>query len=107
LDGKWVLIISPHRPCEYFVGNLDINKVKFTPETHGIIDAGAAYASNISRDDEGRTLLWFGRPKSPPRARGGKGVRSSPCPLPTGAAGFLPERARPASAPWWSKPKSW
>src|SRR5438477_4116596 len=29
LDGKWVLIISPHRPCEYYVGSLDIGKVKF------------------------------------------------------------------------------
>jgi len=23
LDGRWVLIVSPHKPCEYFIGSLD------------------------------------------------------------------------------------
>src|SRR5439155_24598075 len=55
-----VLIISPHRACEYFVGNLDLEKVKFTPETHGILDAGDAYASNISKDAQGHNPVALG-----------------------------------------------
>jgi beta-fructofuranosidase len=89
LDGKWVLIISPHRPSEYYVGSLDIDKVKFTPEVHGILDAGAAYASNISHDDRGRTILWlWGRTNTPP-GRGWNGVMTLPRILSIGADGFL------------------
>jgi beta-fructofuranosidase len=89
LDGKWVLIISPHRPCEYFIGTLDIDKVKFTPETHGILDAGAAYASNISRDDQGRTILWLWGRTNTPQGHGWNGVMTMPRVLSVGADGFL------------------
>jgi beta-fructofuranosidase len=95
LDGKWVLIISPHRPCEYFVGSLDIDKVKFTPETHGILDAGAAYASNISRDDQGRTLLWLWGRTNTPQGRGWNGVMTMPRILSIGADGFLRQEVPP------------
>jgi len=89
LDGKWVLILSPHRPCEYYVGNLDLDNVKFTPETRGILDAGAAYASNISRDDRGRTILWlWGRTNTPP-GHGWNSVMVLPRILSIGPDGFL------------------
>jgi len=89
LGTKWVLIISPHRACEYFVGNLDLEKVKFTPETHGILDAGDAYASNISKDAQGRTILWlWGRTNTPP-GRGWNSVMVMPRILSIGADGFL------------------
>ena len=52
-------LMSPQQPCEYFIGALDLEKRLFTPETHGILDAGTAYASNISVDDRGRTILWL------------------------------------------------
>jgi len=89
LDGKWVLIISPHRPCEYFVGSLDLAKARFTPETHGILDAGDAYASNISHDEQSRTILWlWGRTNTPP-GRGWNGVMVLPRILSVGPDGFL------------------
>ena len=95
LDGKWVLIISPHRPCEYYVGSLDLEKVRFTPETHGILDAGAAYASNISRDDQGRTLLWLWGRTNTPAGRGWNGVLTMPRILSIGADGFLRQEVPP------------
>jgi len=89
LEDKWVLIISPHRACEYFVGSLDLEKLRFTPETHGILDAGDAYASNISTDDQGRTILWlWGRTNTPP-GRGWNGVMVMPRILSLGPDGFL------------------
>jgi len=95
LDDKWVLIISPHRSCEYFVGNLDLQKVKFTPETHGILDPGEAYASDISLDDQSRTILWlWGRTNTPP-GRGWNGVMTMPRILSIGADGFLRQNAPP------------
>jgi beta-fructofuranosidase len=92
LDGKWVLIISPHRSCEYFVGSLDIDRVKFTPETHGVLDAGDAYASNISRDDQGRTILWLWGRTNTPQGRGWNGVMAMPRILSIGSDGFLRQR---------------
>ena len=59
LASKWVLLMSPHKSCEYFVGDLDLARGKFTPETRGVLDAGAAYASNISHDDKNRCILWL------------------------------------------------
>jgi beta-fructofuranosidase len=65
LDGKWVMIVSPNRVCEYWIGNLDIEHMRFEPSAHGILDAGDAYASNISKDDNGHTILWlWGRTNS-------------------------------------------
>ena len=89
LDGRWVLIFSPHRPCEYYVGDLDLQKVKFTPETHGILDAGDAYASNISVDDRGRTILWLWGRTNTPRSRGWNSVMTMPRLLSIGSDGFL------------------
>ena len=88
LDGKWVLIFSPHRPCEYYVGSLDLEKVKFTPATQGILDAGAAYAS-ISRDDQGRTILWLWGGTNTPPGRGWNSVITMPHILSIGPDGFL------------------
>lgn len=66
VDGKWVLIVSPNRQCEYWVGDLDTPRDRFTPDAHGTLDAGNAYASNISVDDKRRTILWmWGRTNAP------------------------------------------
>lgn len=89
LDGKWVLIISPHRPCEYFVGSLDLAKARFIPEAHAVLDAGDAYASNISRDERGRSILWlWGRTNTPP-GHGWNGIMVLPRTLSIGPDGFL------------------
>jgi sucrose-6-phosphate hydrolase SacC (GH32 family) len=57
LDGKWVLIVSPHRRVEYFVGNLDGKK--FTSDSQGLLDhSDNFYAPNCTTDDKGRRVLW-------------------------------------------------
>jgi beta-fructofuranosidase len=94
LGAKWVLLMSPQQPCEYFVGDLDLAKPRFVPETHGVLDAGSAYASNISVDDRGRTILWlWGRTNTPPE-EGWNGVMVLPRILSIGADGLL--RQEPA-----------
>src|ERR1035441_5404610 len=76
LDGKWVLIISPHKACEYFIGTLDLDRPRFEPHTQGILDAGNAYASNISVDGQGRTVLWlWGRRRKSKSALVTTGIR--------------------------------
>jgi beta-fructofuranosidase len=95
LDGKWVLIISPHKPCEYFVGSLDLTRPRFIPEAHGILDAGNDYASNISTEPSGRTILWlWGRTENPP-SKGWNGVMTLPRILSIGPDGFLQQRTAP------------
>jgi sucrose-6-phosphate hydrolase SacC (GH32 family) len=59
LDGKFVLIISPHGKVEYFVGDFDLNAYKFTFQKRGLVDASSTfYASNCMIDPEGRRLMW-------------------------------------------------
>jgi len=92
LDGKWVLIVSPNNPCEYWIGDLNIAAVKFEPSAHGILDAGDAYASNISADDKGRTLLWlWGRTETAP-GKGWGSVITLPRILSIGPDGFIRQR---------------
>ena len=106
LDGKWVLIISPHRPCEYYVGDLDIARVRFTPETRGVLDPGDAYASNISVDGDGRTILWlWGRTNTPPD-KGWGSVIAMPRVLSIGADGFLRQIPAPEFETLRGNPKS-
>jgi len=95
LDGKWVLIISPHRPCEYYVGDLDLTRVRFTPETRGVLDPGDAYASNISVDAGGRTLLWLWGRTNTPAERGWGSLITMPRVLSIGADGFLRQTPAP------------
>lgn len=94
LDGRWVLIVSPNRPCEYWVGELDVAKVRFTAEAHGVLDAGNAYASNISVDDKGRTILWLWGRTNTPEGKGWGGVITMPRIISIGPDGFL--RQQPA-----------
>jgi beta-fructofuranosidase len=95
LDGKWVLIVSPHKPCQYFVGSLDLKRPRFTPESYGVLDAGNDYASNISTDASGRTILWlWGRTDNPP-AKGWNSVMTLPRILSIGSDGFLRQRPAP------------
>jgi beta-fructofuranosidase len=95
LGSKWVLLISPENPCEYFIGSLDLARGKFTPDTHGVLDPGRSYASNISYDDRGRTLLWlWGRTDSDP-AKGWQCCMTMPRVLSIDEDGFL--RQNPAA----------
>lgn len=95
LDGKWVMIVSPNKACEYWVGDLDIPAMKFEPSAHGILDAGDAYASNISVDYKGRTLLWlWGRTNTPPE-KGWGSVLTLPRILSIGSDGFIRQQPIP------------
>lgn len=92
---KWVLLMSAHRPCEYFVGDLNLEIGQFLPETHGVLDPGTAYASNISVDDKGRTLLWlWGKTNTDP-AKGWNGCLVLPRMLSIDTAGFLRQQPVP------------
>jgi beta-fructofuranosidase len=74
---------------------LDLTRPRFTPEAHGILDAGNDYASNISRDPSGRTILWlWGRTGNPP-SKGWNSVMTLPRLLSIGSDGFLRQRPAP------------
>jgi beta-fructofuranosidase len=89
LENKWVLLMSPQQPCEYFIGEFDVSRPRFTPEAHGVLDAGNSYASNISADERGRTILWlWGRTNTNPE-KGWNGVMVMPRILSIGADGLL------------------
>jgi beta-fructofuranosidase len=95
LGSKWVLLISPQKPCEYFVGDFDPERRKFVPDTFGILDPGSSYASNISFDDKGRCLLWlWGRTDTDP-ARGWNSVMVMPRILTIGDDGHVRQNPAP------------
>jgi beta-fructofuranosidase len=57
LNGKWMLITSPHRRVEYFIGDFDGKR--FTPRSNGLMDhSDNFYAPNCATDDNGRRVLW-------------------------------------------------
>jgi sucrose-6-phosphate hydrolase SacC (GH32 family) len=95
LDGKWVLIVSPNRSCEYWVGDLNIQAMKFEPSAHGIIDTGDAYASNIQTDSQGRTILWLWGRTNTPQEKAWNGVMAMPRILSIGTDGYLLQRPAP------------
>ncbi len=95
LGDKWVLLMSPHTPCRYFVGTLDLARPAFVPETRGVLDPGAAYASNISVDDRGRTILWLWGRTHTPVENGWNGVMVLPRILSIDADGFLRQQPAP------------
>ncbi len=95
LDGKWVLIVSPNRACEYWIGDLDTDGVEFMPTAHGVLDAGEAYASNVYVDNKGRTILWlWGRTNTPEGKRWGS-VMTLPRILSLSADGYLQQSPAP------------
>ena len=95
LDGRWVLIVSPNRQCEYWIGDLDIKNMRFLPSAHGVLDAGDAYASNISVDSKDRTLLWLWGRTNTPQGKGWGGVIAMPRLLSIGDDGYLRQRPAP------------
>ncbi len=59
MNGKWVLMLSPHGPLEYWVGQLNFETCHFEVEKMGYLDRGThLYASNYMRDAKQRILLW-------------------------------------------------
>jgi sucrose-6-phosphate hydrolase SacC (GH32 family) len=60
------------------VGELDLKQPRFIPERQGILDPGKSYASNISVDPAGRTLLWLWGKTDTPREKGWNSVMAIP-----------------------------
>src|SRR5438034_11429549 len=89
------MIVSAGRGCEYWLGALHIATVQFTPHTHGILDAGDAYASNISVDDKGRTILWLWGRTNTPQGKGWGSVMTMPRILSIAPDGYLLQRPAP------------
>jgi beta-fructofuranosidase len=81
--------------CEYWIGDLDIGRMQFTPSAHGVLDAGDAYASNISVDDKGRTILWLWGRTNTPQGKGWGSVICMPRLISIGADGYLRQRPAP------------
>jgi beta-fructofuranosidase len=78
LDGKFVLITSPHRACDYFIGTFDPEGGKFTFESQGMLDhSGQFYAPNCLEDAQGRRILW-GWIRGFPERKGWNGCLSLP-----------------------------
>lgn len=79
LGDKWVLAISPYRRVEYFVGNLNLDTLKY--ETTGgphLLDHGDSfYAPNGLIDDQQRLIL-FGWVRGFKEGRGWNGCMTLP-----------------------------
>ncbi len=89
LGGKWVLITSPHRACDYFVGTFDAAAGKFHAEKNGFADRSTNYyAPNCFEDSTGRRILW-GWIKDFPGGRGWNGCFTLPRILSIGPDGLL------------------
>lgn len=98
LNGKWVLLISPHRPVEYFVGDFDLARNRFVPETQGVLDPGDDYASNVSFDDRGQCILWLWARTNTPPEKGWNSAMALPRVLTIGEDGHLRQTPVPALA---------
>ena len=59
VGDKWVLLVSPHGPVQYFVGDLDAEHCKFTWEKRGYVDRSTHfYETNVIPDEKDRKLMW-------------------------------------------------
>jgi len=61
LGDKWLLLASSDAPvdrCVYFIGDFDLNRLKFIPDSEGILDySGHYYAQETIPDDRGNLYL--------------------------------------------------
>lgn len=59
LQDKWILIGSPYKEVEYYMGTFDIDTLDFSIEKSGLIDHCAQfYATNTIQDDKDRTMIF-------------------------------------------------
>jgi beta-fructofuranosidase len=61
LGNKWIFLASVDAPTDrvhYFLGDLDLENLKFIPESEGVIDySGHYYAQSTIQDNEGNLYL--------------------------------------------------
>lgn len=92
VDGKWVLLVSPHGPVRYFVGDLDAENCRFTWQKEGFVDRSSHYyATNVIEDDKGRRLMW-GAIEGFQNTSGWNGINSLPRELSLNEEGALVQR---------------
>ena len=95
LGDRWVLVYSPHSLVRYYVGRLDLEACKFTPERHGVLDYGDHYyAPNCLEDDKGRRIMW-GWVRGFPEGRGWNGCFTFPRVLTLDDEGHLRQAPAP------------
>lgn len=92
LGDKWVLLVSPHGPVEYFVGDLDAEKCSFVWQTRGFVDrSNHYYATNVISDEKDRKLMW-GAIEGFQNTSGWNGINSLPRELTLTKDGKLEQR---------------
>lgn len=95
LGDRWVLIVSPHGPVEYFTGTFDPSAGRFTAQQRGLMDYGDNYyAPNCLEDPSGRRVLW-GWIKGFKSGRGWNGCHTLPRIVTLGADGLLRQQPAP------------
>jgi beta-fructofuranosidase len=104
LGDKWLLLTSPYRPVEYYVGLFDVEALKFEVEGYGILDYGSGkpeeigygsnaeyYATNILWDNAGpdgqKRCILLGWVRGFKPERGWNGCLALPRVLSIGADG--------------------
>jgi beta-fructofuranosidase len=97
---KWVLLTSPYNLVEYTTGEFDAQTLTFTPEQHGILDAGQNdvpnfYATNLVDDTEGHCVL-LGWARGFEKGRGWNGALALPRLLTVDADGRPRQQPLPA-----------
>ncbi|PTX95708.1 GH32 C-terminal domain-containing protein [Opitutus sp. ER46] len=85
IGDRWILLLSPKGPVEYWVGRFDPETARFTVEREGRLHQGKAfYATHGLRDGQGRQIL-LGLVKGFPSGRGWRDCLALPRVLTLGA----------------------
>jgi sucrose-6-phosphate hydrolase SacC (GH32 family) len=98
--AKWILLTSPYNFVEYTTGEFDMGALTFTPEQHGILDAGHSdvpnfYATNVLDDAAGNCVL-LGWARGFAKERGWAGALTLPRLLTVAADGKPRQQPLPA-----------
>ncbi len=92
VDNRWVLLVSPYKPVEYYTGHLNLSTYTFNPVVHGRLDAGMDfYATNTAVAPDGRVIL-FGWVRGFRKGRGWNGCLALPRVLSLDADGHPVQR---------------
>ena len=96
LGDRWVLMLSPYGPVQYFVGTFDLKSLKFEPESEGLVDYSANfYATNVLFDQKGRCILFGWVRDFFEKGRGWNGCLSFPRVLSISSDGQIVQKPLP------------
>jgi beta-fructofuranosidase len=92
LGDRWILLVSPYKPVEYYSGRFDLGTCTFTPLVQGRLDAGMDYyATNTAFAPDGRTIL-FGWVRGFRKGHGWNGCLGLPRELTVDSNGYPVQR---------------